>query len=104
MATVTITEAKLLLYQVEDKIEDYKRIIHNAIFGRDYYGMEVPSTQQPKINVENAEKVEIDTSTKKPIMIPELVKIHKKLDELYLEKNKIQVAMTKFEATETFTY
>lgn len=97
MATVTVTEANLLLYQVEDKIEDYKRIIHNVIFGRDYY-------DQPKINVENAEKVEIDTSTKKPITIPELVKIHKKLDELYLEKNKIQVAMTKFEATETFTY
>lgn len=102
MATVTITEARLLLYQVEDKIEDYKRIIHNVIFGRDYYGID--TSPQPKINVENAEKVEIDISTKKPITIPELVKIHKKLDELYLEKNKIQVAMTKFEATETFTY
>jgi len=103
MPTVTITEARLLLYQVEDKIEDYKRVVHNVIFGRDYYGMEVPSNQ-PSINVEKAEKVEIDTSKKKPITIPELVKIHKKLDELYLEKNKIQVAMTKFEATQTFTY
>jgi len=99
MPTVTITEAKLLLYQVEDKIEDYKRVVHNVIFGRDYYDIE-----QPKINVENAEKVEIDTSKKKPITIPELIKIHKKLDELYLEKNKIQVAMTTFEATQTFTY
>lgn len=98
MATVTITEARLLLYQIEDKIEDYKRIIHNVIFGRDYYD------QPQQVTVENAEKVEVDTSKKKPITIPELVKIHKKLDELYLEKNKIQVAMTKFETVQTFTY
>lgn len=97
MPTVTVTEARLLLYQVEDKIEDYKRIVHNVIFGRDYY-------EQPKINVENAEKVEIDNSSKKPITSAELAKVHKKLDELYLEKNKIQVAMTKFESTQTFTY
>lgn len=103
MSTATITEARLLLYQVEDKIEDYKRIVHNVIFGRDYYGIE-ESPSQPRINVENAEKVEIDTSKKKPITVTELTKIHKKLDELYLEKNKIQVAMTKFEATQTFTY
>jgi hypothetical protein len=103
MPTVTITEARLLLYQVEDKIEDHKRIIHNVIFGRDYYSIE-ETPNQPKINVEKAETVQIDTSEKKPITITDLVKIHKKLDELYLEKNKIQVAMTKFEATQTFTY
>lgn len=102
MSTITVTEARLLSYQIEDKIGDYKRIIHNVIFGRDYYNDD--PLNQPKINVENAEKVEIDTSGKKPITTTELTKIHKKLDELYLEKNKIEVAMIKFESTQKFTY
>lgn len=97
MPTVTIKEAQFLEYQITDKIEDYKRIIHNVIFGRDCY-------DQPKINVEKAEKIEVDMNSKKPITVTELVKIHKKLDELYLEKNKIQVAIAKFESTQTFTY
>lgn len=100
MATVTIKEAEQLEYQLIDKIDDYKRIIHNVIFGRDCY----EPVPQSTVNVESAEKVEIDTSKGKPITMTELSKIHKRLDALYLEKNKIVVARAKFESTQTFTY
>ena len=99
MAQVTVDEAEYLLEQLDTEITDYRQLLSK------YVGIGQSTPVEALGTVKNAEGEEVGA-----VKIPPLEEMVKVIDgigdilkKLYLERNKIRVALNNFRASQTFT-
>lgn len=107
MPAVTIVEAKNLLEQIEEKIYTLKRLMNKFVFEDKNYDMPVcQETEKASVEIV-ADKVEVKTdnvSKEETVSgaLEDMTTIQDQIDKLYLDRNKIKVAMLRFKSTEKF--
>lgn len=102
MAEVTIVEARLLLNQVEEQLSFYRELMYKK-----QYEQPSVTTTTKATDLDNKEKPESiikEVIEEKPAIDLKFEIILKKMDILYAERNKIQVALAAFESFEKLTY
>lgn len=102
MPKVTLVEAYNLLSQIEERIENYRTLVRNLLDSTRVEGVEITKTDQ--MHPEEVKKVEKDLGPNPQAPKMSLEELETKLDELYVERNRLMVAMKQFKSTEQFNY
>jgi hypothetical protein len=97
MAKITLLEGRNIIMQVEEKLGYYRSLLQ-ILSGPQI--KEIKSVETPTeggVKETEFEPAGADSANN-------VQSVMDKMDELYLERNKIEVAMRRFESTEQFTY
>ncbi len=101
MAKVTLLEARNLLNQTEEQVCYYRELLFQKSNVYNPVPTSVTSVSEEPDGTKEVKKEVIPKSVSQSMSVDSLMK---KMDELYVERNKLQVALTAAEATVTIEY
>lgn len=100
MPKITLMEGQNILNQLEERIDHYRRLVNRIL---DSQTVDKVVITEP-VNTTGGKEVTKDIEPNPQFPKMTLDEVHTKMEELYVERNRVQVAMRKFESTETFAY